>query len=281
MVYDRYSGGPDLTGMFIGDGGSFGIKVEATYRMYKLMNTLKKIPWAYFAESWDKAWAMIQELSVVEPLPYYAIAFIPPTDLTAEMGMDQHLIMGGVKGSTEKEANAKMEIVDKFFKKHKAVVATGTQVDDWKQALMTGQRHREMGEFASMGTYTYFEYYMNRSQVRDCHHTMTKFAYDRLRKAGVEFKSNEGIVPSGSHTWIVSTIVWVPGEDKHAQKVVQEAFADATGMAVSHGWYPDCHQGWGTRMMAKYWPKHHYELMKRLKRALDPNNIMNPGIWDL
>jgi len=281
MIFDRYPGGPDLTGMFIGDGGTFGIKVEATYRMYKDMDTIRKYPWAYFFESFDKAWAMVQELSVIEPLPYYAIAFIPPTDLTREMGMDQHLVMGGVKGNTDNEVNARMEVLEKVLKKHKAVVATGTQVEDWKQALLTGQRHREMGEFASMGTYTYFEYYMSRSQVRDCHHTTTKYAYDRLRKAGVEFKSNEGIVPSGSHTWIVSTIIWVPGDDKHAQKVIQETFADATEMAASHGWYPDCHQGWGTRMMAKYWPKHHYEFMKRLKKALDPNNIMNPGIWDL
>jgi len=34
-------------------------------------------------------------------------------------------------------------------------------------------------------------------------------------------------------------------------------------------------------MMAKYWPKEHYQFVKTLKGALDPNNIMNPGIWDL
>ena len=62
---------------------------------------------------------------------------------------------------------------------------------------------------------------------------------------------------------------------------MQELFADATDYACSHGWYPDCHQDWGTRMMAKYWPKERYEFMKKLKLAFDPNNIMNPGIWDL
>jgi len=34
MIYDRYPGNPDLTGIFMGDGGTFGIKTEATYRMY-------------------------------------------------------------------------------------------------------------------------------------------------------------------------------------------------------------------------------------------------------
>jgi hypothetical protein len=279
MVFDRYSGGPDLTGIFIGSAGTFGIVVEATYRMYRL--TPFKNPFGYVFDSFDQGWNCVLELCEIEPLPYYAIAFIPPTPLTKSLGMDKHLIMGATKGTTEKEMYAKWEIVESVLTKHKGVPGEGPQVDDWKQALLTGRRHREMGEFASLGTFTFFEYYMARSQVKDCHHTTTKYAYDRLKKNGVEFVSNEGMVPSGSASWIVSTIIWIDGEDKRAQKVMQDTFADATDMACSHGWYPDCHQGWGTRMMAKYWPKHHYEFMKKMKGALDPNNIMVPGIWDL
>jgi glycolate oxidase len=278
MIYDRYTGGPDLTGMFIGAAGSFGIIVEATYRIYKLTPLRKAF--GYVFETFDEGWEAVQELSEVEPLPYCAIAFIPPTKLTTFMGMDKHLVMGGAKGNTENELNSKMEIIEEVFAKRKAVEGTGPAVEEWKQAVMTGQRHREMGVFASPGTFTFFEYYMSRSQVKDCHHTTTKYVYDRLKENGVEFNSNEGIVPAGSASWIVSTILWIQGEDKRAQKVMQEVFADATDLACFHGWYPDCHQGWGTRMMAKYWPKEHYDFMKRMKKALDPNNIMNPGVWD-
>jgi FAD/FMN-containing dehydrogenase len=31
--FTRYSGGPDLTGLFLGDNGAFGVKVEATFRL--------------------------------------------------------------------------------------------------------------------------------------------------------------------------------------------------------------------------------------------------------
>ena len=61
--------------------------------------------------------------------------------------MDKHLVMGGAKGNTENEVNAKVEIIEKVFKKHKGGSPTGPQVEDWKQALLTGRRHREMGEF--------------------------------------------------------------------------------------------------------------------------------------
>jgi len=279
MMYDRYPGNPDLTGIFMGHGGTFGIVVEATYRMYK--ETPIKVPWGYVFDSFDQAWDCVLEMSVIEPLPYYAIAFIPPTELTKSMGMDKYLIMGGCKGNTDNQLNANMEIVEEVFAKHKAVLGEGPQVDEWKQALLTGRRHREMGEFATPGTYTFFEYYMSRSQIPECHHTITNFVYDRLKKEGIPYSSNEGIVPGGSAAWIMSHILWVRGDDKHAQKVIGELFAEAAELACSHGWYPDCHQGWGTRMMAKYWPKHHYEFMKLLKGALDPNNIMNPGVWDL
>jgi len=279
MIYDRYTGGPDITGMFIGAGGTFGIIVEATYRLYR--TTPHKYPFGYVFDSFDQGWNCVLELSEIEPLPYYAIAYIPPTAFTALLGLDKHLMMGGVKGNTENEMNSKWEIVEAVLAKHKAVPGEGPQVEDWKQALLTGRRHREMGEFASPGTFTFFEYYVSRSQVKECHDETIKFIHDRLNKEGVKFVGNEGIVPAGSASWIVSNIFWIDGEDQHAQQVMQKTFADGTEFACAHGWYPDCHQGWGTRMMAKHWPKEHYDFMKRMKKALDPNNIMNPGLWDL
>ncbi|TAK33261.1 MAG: FAD-binding oxidoreductase [Chloroflexota bacterium] len=280
MVYDRYPGNPDLTGLFMGDAGTFGIKVEATYRMYKY-TPLRKCPNAYFFDTFEKGWEMVQELSVVEPLPYYHINVIPPTELTAQKGMNKYLSIPIAKGNTEDELNAKLNIIEEIVAKHKGVVATGEQVDEWKEAAVTGRRHREMGSFGTFGTWSFFEYFVARSQVVECHHTMRNFVYKRLKEKGVWHLSNEGCIPSGSTSWILTTVIFTRGDDKRVQQVMQELFAEAAELACSHGWYPDCHQGWGTRMMAKYWPKHHYEFMRKLKGTFDPNNIMNPGVWDL
>ena len=55
MIYDRYPGSPDLTGMFIGAGGTFGIIVEATYRMYKILPN-KEVPWLITSRALSRAW---------------------------------------------------------------------------------------------------------------------------------------------------------------------------------------------------------------------------------
>ena len=279
IIYDRYPGNPDLTGMFIGDAGTFGIKVEATYRMYKYSPF--RVAEAYYYNSFEEAWEVMKELTTVEPLTAIIATIIPPTELTKMKGMEKYLLMTVHKGWTQKELDAKLEIHHEICTRYKGVIATGAQVEEWKEAAITGRRHREMGEFGTPGTWSFFEYYVGRSQVVEGHHTMRNFIYNRLKETGINYMSNEGCVGSLASAWILTTIIWVRGEDKKAQQVMQDLFSEATELACSHGWFPDCHQGWGTRMMAKYWPTHRYEFMKKLKRALDPNNIMNPGIWDL
>ncbi|MFC2018169.1 FAD-linked oxidase C-terminal domain-containing protein, partial [Chloroflexota bacterium] len=204
-----------------------------------------------------------------------------PTGLTKMQGMDRYMVMIVTKGRTQKEIDMRLETIDEMALAYKGELATGPAVDEWVAGAIEGKRHREMGAFASAGRWVYYEYFISRSQVVDCHHTMRNFIYGKLDENNIQYLSNEGCVAEGSPSWIITVIIWTPGHDKKAAQVVQDIFYEATELACSRGWYPDCHQGYGTQMMAKYWPKGHYDFMRKMNNSLDPNNIMNPGLWDL
>ena len=182
--------------------------------------------------------------------------------------MKKHMAIIIAKGTTQKETDSKLEIIKDVASKHSIEEATHAAAEDWKKQSLDGQRHREMGEFGSLGTWAFFEYYIARSQVAACHQGMRDFIYNRLNKEGVAFNSNETMIPTGSAAWIVSMPVWTKGEDLHARQVMQQLFLDATEFACSNGWYPDCHQGWGTRMMSKFWPKERFDFMRKLKKGI-------------
>ena len=129
-IYDPYPGFANLGGMFIGSSGTFGIITEATYRMYKF-SPIRKAQ-AYYFNSFDNAWECCLEMSTIEPLPYYFIVIIPPTDFTRSMGQEGPMVITIAKGNTEKEVDAKVEIIEECYAKHKAWVAEGPQAEDWK-----------------------------------------------------------------------------------------------------------------------------------------------------
>jgi len=279
MIFDRYPGNPDITGLFMGDGGIFGIKVEATYRMYRFSNF--RLPKAYVWDSFEEAWSFLSELSTFEPLPYYFVVLIPPTNMTRMQGMGKYLVVAICKGNTEKEAEAKTEIVHDLAMVHKGVEAEGPAVEEWKQSMMTHAKLREVGQFGTPGVWSLLEFAVSRSQVIDCHHTMRNFIYDKLNQNGISHLSLESCIPVGAATWFLNTTVFAQGQDRKAMQVMQDIFYESMEIAAPRGWYSDCHQGYATRIMAKYWPKQHYDFMLNLKKLLDPNNIMNPGLWDL
>lgn len=279
MIYDRHPGNPDITGLFIGDGGIFGIKVEASYRMYRPCK-LKKVQ-AYTWDSFEDAWGYCYELSTVEPLPYSFLVIVAPTNLTRMQGLTKYLAITIAKGNREKEVEAKTEAIAEIAAAHKGEEATGPAVEDWKESMRTHAKLREIGQFGTPGAWSFLEYAVSRSQVVECQQTTREYIASRLKQNNVSYFSMESCIAVGSTTWLVTNVIFLQGQDKRAMQVIQDIFYSCTDMAASRGWYPDCHQGYATQMQAKYWPKNHYDFMRNLKNSLDPNNIMNPGLWDL
>ena len=280
VTFAREPGSPDITGMFIGDAGVFGIKVEATYRMYRLAKI--RDGKACVFDTFDEAWRFCLELSTVEPLPYCIISLIPPTPTTIEMGgPDKWLVMCIVKANREEEVASKFDIIDEVMRK------TGGQFDEdpgareWVESAITGQRYREMGEFGSLGVWTILDLIPPRSQVPECLHAIRSLHEGRLEENNIAYRSNNGIAAIGSNQWMVSSIIFLDGCDHKALEVMRDLFYEGLEMGASRGWFPDALQGYASIATAKYWSPSYANFVRTLKRSLDPNNIMNPGLWDL
>jgi FAD/FMN-containing dehydrogenase len=50
---------------------------------------------------------------------------------------------------------------------------------------------------------------------------------------------------------------------------------------LENGGFLEGNQGWLTKQSASAWSEPYRRFMKTLKSALDPNDIMNPGLWRL
>ncbi len=278
--FAREPGGPDMTGMFIGDAGVFGIKVEASYRIYRISKC--RDGRATWFKTLDEAWDFAAELSQVEPEPCTAIFVIPPTALTVGMGgRDEYLGIGLVKGNSEEDLAPRLATIEEIARRHGGDVANDAVAKGWIEDATIGARHREMGSFASLGVWTYLELIPPPSEVKDCILWIREFHQGYLNKLGIPFNANNGCVGVGGNQWIITSIIFLKGYDDRAMEVMNDLWRRGIAEGAARGWVTDANQGWGSVCMAKYWTSTFSAYMRSIKNALDPNHIMNPGLFGL
>ena len=76
----RGGNAPDLTGMFIGDGGSFGVKVQATVQIFPRPPSLAGGCWDF--DDFDNLWQAILKLTALPTLPYENITILQANPLS-------------------------------------------------------------------------------------------------------------------------------------------------------------------------------------------------------
>ncbi len=282
VPFAREPGGPDITGMFIGDAGVFGIKVEATYRMFRYAKYTDGVIGVF--NNKDDAFDHAFEMAEVEPAFIAEQCVVPPTHTMVNQGVPPgwYLCLDIVKGNDEEEVAKKVAFLTEKVKQRNGIATDDPQVKGWIHDAASGERHREMGSFASLGVWTYLELMCPGSEVKDCMEFIWHVHADRLEAEKIPFEHNLGCVTVGGvNQWIVSGIIFLKGYEKRYMDVMHELWKEGLVMGAAKGWYPDANQGWGSIAMAKYWPPTTVTFMRTIKNALDPNNIMNPGLWCL
>jgi len=278
----RYGLGPDLTGLFVGDHGIFGVKTEVTLRTYLLPEVTGEVEYAFQSE--EDAFNAFREMANVNEMADTLRLY--DADWVREVSRSFHylegaksLVLGYISTYSNKLYEAQKELFDAIARKH------GGRETEGKYAKYVHETHHD-------------SYYLIRRT-----HGIAISAYGQaplgrvleIIKSYRKFlRDNQEVVKNyTSYAGIMVTLV----SKRHANVYLAIFFpwhldSDPKARQTILGFWDRCidffiEQGgihyWvgkliGDRIYLKV-PKVQHDFLKTLKKALDPNCILNPGLF--
>jgi FAD/FMN-containing dehydrogenase len=251
--------GPFLTGVFIGDGGSLGVKVEATLQITPAAPHDATGQWLF--GDLDSVWRALGTLAAIRETPYAGIGVaegLPwalnftvrasnPELLASRVRGIEH-VLESCGGRPDRSGASAVPSRDWFVNADRAVVAF---IFGRAQFLEAYQRIRAM-----------LDETMRERRLADLGIGVKIYIYSHTRHA---------IYTSISILFERS----VPGSQAQAVSLATETYE----LVVALGGYPEPHQGVASQIIARAWSPAYRRIFLGLKSALDPNNILNPGLW--
>ncbi len=274
-VIDRTPNTPDLTGLFVGDAGIFGIKAEATLAME---------PWPdYFilggfrTNSLLKAWSCSRKLTSRAPYPYTRLLLLKTNDI------NEWYVIYVIRAHEREEADFKLKTLTNTCK------SEGLSEVNEKEAYSIALRYgtRDIGRtFAPRGMYIYFEAVFPAKYIPETTKLSREYAKKNLGDLELLSKVTdwvEFIAPKLRNTAIFGILLFFKKKSMTPKDVENliKVWIGYMRESMKWGGFTEAVQGIGTFEAAAVWSDSYKQLVNRIKQALDPNNIMNPGLWGL
>lgn len=283
-TFMRDGGSPDVTGMFIGDAGMFGIKTEVTLALYPLETVTHARGFVF--KSFEDLWRAISQLMAREPFPYTNLVGLAPNGTQNHAGQGNAgfwTLLAYTKGYSEEEVAVKVKTVADVCR------AAGGEIGlealhQQAAAAGTGDMYREMGKLASMGMWMFLETHIPKEDLPRLFRKYCSLIDQRAREKGLEeyglFRSDV-LMPVGHNQCYVSTNIFWHENVLEARRKVNEIADEFNTTTVNDGLFSTTAQRKPAEVAGANWSPAYYEFMRTLKRAMDPNNIINPGHWGL
>jgi FAD/FMN-containing dehydrogenase len=269
---EKSSAGIDLNALFIGAEGCFGIITEASIRIFPRPEA--RLLHALLFESFEAGYRAIQEIFLQGLRP----ALLDFGDSEDHSGAILYLGFEGVKERTIAEEARGLSIC----LSHGASALPQEEADRfWRERHAVARRflsnRRERRERGKDGIY------------RDwIHVALPGSKVLPFRKAAIEIIKRRGVRLHESGLWIQPELFSMPlameDDDKSTQGrdahwVLEETVEELLRLVHQMGGSMEYTHGVGVKLAPLMAAELGYglEVLRRIKKALDPNNIMNPG----
>lgn len=278
----RKAAGPDLRHIFLGGEGALGIVTQVTVRVFPSPETSYKE--AFRVKTMDQGFEIIRQImrTGIKPSVIRLHDWLECSSKYAEFMEEEECMLifrsDGIKELTE--CNGK--IIKKIAEKNGAISAGSKVVDIW-------YKHRndaadEYEEYANQGILVdTIEISAEWDEIVKIYHdTLEKIYYDEFLQDSIMFASGHS-----SHSYMNGTNVYfqfgaIPNPEATPEEIEElhrKIWDIVMYTTLEHGGSIAHHHGVG-KHRAKYIKDelgNAYEMLLDIKKAFDPNEIMNPG----
>ncbi|HJQ04618.1 MAG TPA: FAD-binding oxidoreductase [Nocardioides sp.] len=263
------SDGPGLTQLFIGDGGTLGVKLVATIALEPTRPAVHA--GAFELPSLEAALATLDELRRVHEVPY--------SNLYVVRGPSSWSLTFTSRASTDELLAHHVVTIEQAIAKHggrpgggdliESARAIAAQDPAWADQFIAVDRGAIAGIFDNRTFPASF------ASLQDL--------VDRRVAEGLADLGIEPIVflsPYGRHaTWFAITLPYddtVPDARAAARRVTREGYE----LVCALGGWSEPHQGEVSRVLAGAWSPAYRDLVRTVRDHVDPSGVLNQGLWD-
>jgi len=272
QILHREAHSPDMTGMFVGDAGVFGIKTEATISLLPYPEV--SINGVFEMGTVENAWNAVSKAARIEPYPYTRLMLLRRPNESA-------VLLYVIRGHTKEETNLKKKILEDVL------ASFGGKPGGYGAAMEVGVLFsaRQLGKtvLPRASNMTYFgESLVPRDLVPKWLEYVNKAFDERFNDLEIVIRSDFAL-PYLRNLSITGILVYF-GKSVPLD-VITDRVRDYTEnewhnvLFEKFGGFTELAQGMGSYEAASVWSPAYKAYMKSLKQALDPNNILMPGLW--